>query len=77
MGRCAAGYLGVVIYIVLTLGWKFWNKTKYVRPSEADIWTGKAEVDHHEAEFLAQQATRTESHGKLHRLYRHTLGYLV
>ncbi|EHY59461.1 amino acid transporter [Exophiala dermatitidis] len=71
------GYLGVVIYIVLTLGWKIWNKTKYVRSSEADIWTGKAEVDQDEAEFLAQQAARTESHGKFHRLYRHTLGYLV
>ena len=72
-----AGYLGVVIYIVLALGWKFWHKTKYVGPSEADIWTGKAEVDRQEAEFLELQAAKEEkSPTKVHWLYNHTLGLI-
>lgn len=68
----------MVIYICLVLGWKFWNRTEYVRSSKADIWTGKAEVDRHEAEFLEFQAAKEEQNtAKQHWLRRHALGWIV
>ena len=38
-------YFGVGYFVVLFIAWKVWHKTKYVRSSEADIWTCKAEID--------------------------------
>lgn len=67
----------MAIYFFLVIGWKIWHNTKYVKPFEADMWTGKAEVDRHEAEFLEALAAKTEeSNTYLHWLYRHTLGLI-
>jgi amino acid transporter len=38
-------YIGVPIYIVLYLFWKFFKRTSFVNPANADIWTGKAALD--------------------------------
>ncbi|KAK6369391.1 hypothetical protein LTS17_009734 [Exophiala oligosperma] len=38
-------YIGVPIYFVMYLGWKFWKRTSLVKPAEADLWTGKAALD--------------------------------
>jgi amino acid transporter len=35
----------VPIYIVLYLFWKFFKRTSFVNPANADIWTGKAALD--------------------------------
>ncbi|KAK4983572.1 hypothetical protein LTR50_007149 [Elasticomyces elasticus] len=38
-------YIGIPIYFALFLFWKIFKRTSFVKPAEADIWTGKAAVD--------------------------------
>lgn len=38
-------YLGIPIFFVVYLLWKFWKRTSLVNPAEADLWTGKAALD--------------------------------
>lgn len=33
------------MYLGLFVFWKLFKRTKFVKPSEADIWTGKAALD--------------------------------
>ena len=41
----ATAYVGVPIYFILLFGWKIIKRTHWVRPEEADIFTGKAALD--------------------------------
>ena len=38
-------YVCVPIYIVFFLFWKILKRTRFVKPHEADIFTGKAAID--------------------------------
>ena len=38
-------YVGVPIYFGLLFGWKIFKRSKWVKSSEADIWTGKDIID--------------------------------
>jgi amino acid transporter len=38
-------YINIPIFATLYFGWKLFKKTKFVKPSEADLWTGKHAVD--------------------------------
>ena len=38
-------YIGLVIYVVLFVFWKVFKRTRWVKPEEADIRTGKAALD--------------------------------
>lgn len=38
-------YFAIGFFIVMFVFWKIWHKTKFVNPAEADIVSGKAEVD--------------------------------
>jgi amino acid transporter len=38
-------YFGVGYFVVLFVAWKVWHQTRYIPSIEADIWTGKAEID--------------------------------
>ena len=38
-------YVGIPIYLVLFAFWKIFRRTSFVRPVEADIFTGKAALD--------------------------------
>lgn len=40
----------------MIFGYKFWHKTKGVKPHEADFYTGKDEIDREEEAFLAYKA---------------------
>jgi amino acid transporter len=60
----------------LIAGYKVIYRTKRVRPQEADLYTGKKEIDDQEAEFLAAQAERRAEKGDRGKWYRRTLGYL-
>ncbi|KAF2138977.1 uncharacterized protein K452DRAFT_232948 [Aplosporella prunicola CBS 121167] len=57
------GYLGVPLFPLMVLGWKLWHHTEMVRPETADLWSGKAEIDREEQEFLAAEAARKRVHG--------------
>ncbi|KAL1957061.1 hypothetical protein VTO42DRAFT_6438 [Malbranchea cinnamomea] len=54
-------YLGIPLYLIAIFGYKFVTKTKGIPPEEADIWTGKEQVDREEAEYLARQAAKKKS----------------
>ncbi|KAI8692480.1 AA-permease domain-containing protein [Fusarium sp. Ph1] len=38
-------YINIPIFIILIFGFKYVKKTKFVKYSEMDIWSGKAEID--------------------------------
>ncbi|KAG9616812.1 amino acid permease, partial [Aureobasidium melanogenum] len=48
-------YIGIPIYIVLYLFWKVFKREPFVKPAQADIWTGKAAMD---AEHWPEQQPR-------------------
>lgn len=35
----------IPVYLGLSIFWKLFKRTKFVKPSGADIWTGKAALD--------------------------------
>lgn len=39
-----AAYIGIPIFIVPIIGWKLWKRTKFVRASEIDLWSGRLPV---------------------------------
>lgn len=38
-------YIGIPIYFGLYAFWKFYKRTKWIKPEEADIYSGKASLD--------------------------------
>ena len=48
-------YVVIPIYLGLFIFWKLYKKTKFVKASEADLWTGKAALD---AEVWPEQVPR-------------------
>jgi amino acid transporter len=63
--------------LLLLFGYKLKNKTKTVHPAEADFYSGKAQVDREEEEFLAKQALIDHSlDGKWKKVYNKTVGVL-
>jgi amino acid transporter len=51
--RFVLKYLGIVIFAINTVVWKFWKKTKRVAPGEMDLVTGRREYQ--EAETAEEQ----------------------
>lgn len=49
-------YLGIPLYFCLIFGYKLFTRCKGVKPEEADLWSGKDEIDREEAEYLARKA---------------------
>lgn len=69
-------YLGIPLYLIMIFGYKFIMKTKGIPPEEADIWTGKEEIDRQEEEFLAQQAAKKGNASDANWFYRKFLSWL-
>lgn len=40
-----SAYIVIPVYVALYLFWKVLKRTKFVKPAEADIWSGKAALD--------------------------------
>lgn len=72
------GYLGIPLYLIMLFGYKFWFKTKQVRPEAADFYTGKDLIDREEEEFLAEKAERERMGGgkKGNWFYRNFVSWL-
>ena len=45
-------YLGIPLFAIMFFGYKLAVGSKFVRPEEADLFSGKAKIDEEEAEFL-------------------------
>ncbi|EEQ29232.1 amino acid transporter [Microsporum canis] len=69
-------YLGIPVYLILLFGYKFYTKTEGVKAAEADLWSGKDEIDREEAEFLAQEAAKREQQGDAGWFYRRFVSWL-
>ncbi|CAL3967823.1 unnamed protein product, partial [Diplocarpon coronariae] len=70
-------YLGIPLYFIMYLGYKFVMKTSIIKSAEADLYSGKAKFDREEQEYLAaerEEMARPQS--MLQKIYRHTLGYM-
>jgi amino acid transporter len=57
------GYLGIPVYLICIFGYKFFMKSKGVKPHEADFYAGKDEIDREEEAFLAHQAEKNLAMG--------------
>ena len=57
------GYLGIPLYLIMLLGYKFLKKTHTWTPLEADFYTGKDVIDREEEEFLAKKAAKGPKKG--------------
>lgn len=55
-----AGYLGIPIYLILLLGYKFSVRSEQVKPHMADFYTGKDKIDKEEAEFVVAKNAEME-----------------
>ncbi|CUM53052.1 unnamed protein product [Debaryomyces fabryi] len=60
-------YVLIFINIAIFLFWKFWKKTKFIKPSEADLTTGIKEIEEHEYNYYAQNE-RKETRNRVQRL---------
>ena len=49
-----ASYISVFVFFALYLGWKIVFRTKWIKPAEADILTGKAALDAEDAHWPEQ-----------------------
>ena len=52
------GYLGIPLYLIMLIGYKFYHGTREIRPMDADFYTGKDIIDREEEEFVAQKQAR-------------------
>lgn len=54
------GYIGVPTFAISFFGYKFYYKTKFIKPEEADLYTYKAAVDFEEEEGKIKEAEKQE-----------------
>lgn len=62
------GYLGIPLYLIMIAGYKIWYRRRNgrgsgMKPTEADLFSGKDVIDKQEEEFLAHQAKLGEGTG--------------
>lgn len=70
------GYLGIPLYLIMIVGWKYIKGTHQVKPEEADLWTGKDAIDADEAEWLAKEEADRAAGRNGNWIYNHSLGYI-
>jgi len=54
------GYIGLPVFFISFFGYKFYYKTKFVKPEEADLYTYKAAIDQEEEDGKIQDAEKAE-----------------
>lgn len=70
------GYLGIPLYLAMILGFKVIKKTRYLRPSEVDLFTGKDIIDREEEEYLRRHALKGKTRLSTW-LYKHFVAWLL
>lgn len=61
-------YVLIFINAAIYLFWKFWKKTKFIKPSEADLITGIKEIEEHEYNYYSQDGHKKTSN-RVQRLF--------
>ncbi|KAL9579732.1 MAG: hypothetical protein Q9212_004934 [Teloschistes hypoglaucus] len=54
-------YILLPAFLILLVGYKLWNKTKLVKLTEMDIWTGRREIIHGEDNIAGEQLQSGEA----------------
>jgi yeast amino acid transporter len=71
-------YLGIPLYLGMIFGYKLLRRSKAVKPTSADLFSGRARIAKEEAEFIEHK--RAKNHGKVEtkweKIYRLTIGTL-
>ncbi|EXJ87148.1 hypothetical protein A1O3_04107 [Capronia epimyces CBS 606.96] len=70
------GYIAIPVFLIILFAYKVVYRTKGVKPAEADLQSGLAEVRLHEIEFAAMEAEKLANQGRLGRYYRRYLSWL-
>ncbi|KAJ5122702.1 Major facilitator superfamily domain general substrate transporter [Penicillium atrosanguineum] len=70
-------YLGIPLYLILILGYKLTHRGQpKVTPENADLWSGKDEIDREEAAYLAQKEAQAEKHTQSNWFYQKCVSWL-
>ncbi|KAJ5677598.1 Dicarboxylic amino acid permease [Penicillium maclennaniae] len=70
-------YLGIPLYLILIFGYKFTHRGEpKVTPENADLWSGKDEIDREEAAFLARKEAQAEKHADSNWFYQKCVSWL-
>ncbi|KAJ5140427.1 Dicarboxylic amino acid permease [Penicillium atrosanguineum] len=70
-------YLGIPLYLILILGYKLTHRGQpKVTPENADLWSGKDEIDLEEAAYLAQKEAQAEKHTQSNWFYQKCVSWL-
>ncbi|KAI9927661.1 hypothetical protein MW887_003282 [Aspergillus wentii] len=69
-------YLGIPLYLIMIFGYKLITRCKGVDPHEADLWTGKDEIDREEAEYVARKEAEEGNHAGASWFYRTFVSWL-
>ena len=60
-------YILLPVFAFFVIGYKFWNKTKWVKSEEMDIWTGRRE-------FVEEEEIVPQEKGWWSRIYSVVVG---
>ncbi|CAG8150640.1 unnamed protein product [Penicillium salamii] len=69
-------YLGIPLYLIMIAGYKIVTKSKGVHPLEADLFSGKDEIDREEAAYLAAKEANAEQNAGAGWFYRTFVSWL-
>ncbi|CAG8190491.1 unnamed protein product [Penicillium olsonii] len=69
-------YLGIPLYLIMIAGYKIVTKSKGVHPLEADLFSGKDEIDREEAAYLAAKEADAERNQDSGWFYRKFVSWL-
>lgn len=64
------GYIGIPVYVVLCLGYKWWHETKTIKPEDAKLVTLKHYVDAEEEAGIIKDQERKERNKLSSRKYK-------
>ena len=74
------GYLGIPLYVMLIVGYKLATKSRWIKSEDADLFSGKREIDAEETAFVEAKEERDRNRvGKdafWHNVYAKGLGWL-
>lgn len=66
-------YVMIFVCIAVFIVFKFWKKTKYIQPQDADLVTGLEEIEEHEYQFYAEM----EASNKVETRWSRMLNWLL
>ncbi|KAJ5325769.1 hypothetical protein N7541_011393 [Penicillium brevicompactum] len=69
-------YLGIPLYLIMIAGYKIVTRCKGVHPLEADLFSGKDEIDREEAAYLAAKEADAERNSDSGWFYRKFVSWL-